>query len=136
MNSFRLLLLLALAAWPASAAEDFLRGSVVKSDVWKMDRVKDLEIFDGNVSFRNPRYTLKADNALYARPAQAWTMKGAVYMLRRFDDKSQVEVECDKAYYLETLEEAGASVVFVVPFHVPLTKARSSGLLSPADGGV
>jgi len=100
------LLLLALCAPPLPAGEDFLRGSVVKSDVWKMDRVKDLEIFDGNVSFRNPRYTLKADNALYARPAQAWTMKGAVYMLRRFDDKSQVEVECDKAYYLETLEEA------------------------------
>ncbi len=106
MNSFRLLLLLALAAGPAAAAEDFLRGSVVKSDKWTMDRVAEREIFDGNVSFRNPRYTLKADHALYARPGQAWTMNGSVYMLRTFDDKSRVEVNCDKAYYLETLEEA------------------------------
>jgi hypothetical protein len=106
MNSFRLLLLLTLAPWPAAAAEDFLRGSVVKSDKWTMDRVAEREIFDGNVSFRNPRYTLKADKALYARPSQAWTMNGSVYMLRTFDDKSRVEVNCDKAYYLETLEEA------------------------------
>jgi lipopolysaccharide export system protein LptA len=106
MKRLAFFFLLALCAPPLPASEDFLRGSVVKSDVWKMDRVKDLEVFDGNVSFRNPRYTLKADNALYARPAQAWTMTGSVYMLRRFDDKTQVEVNCDKAYYLETLEEA------------------------------
>ncbi|MGD9641525.1 MAG: hypothetical protein AB7V08_02175 [Elusimicrobiales bacterium] len=106
MNSLRLLLLLALAAGPAAAAEDFLRGSVVKSDKWTMDRVAEREIFDGNVSFRNPRYTLKADKALYARPGQAWTMNGSVYLLRTFDDSSRVEVNCDKAYYLETLEEA------------------------------
>ena len=106
MSSLRLILLLALAAGPAAAAEDFLRGSVVKSDKWTMDRANEREIFDGNVSFRNPRYTLKADRALYARPGQAWTMNGSVYMLRTFDDKSRVEVNCDNAYYLETLEEA------------------------------
>lgn len=106
MNALRLLLLLALAAGPAAAAEDFLRGSVVKSDKWTMDRVGEREIFEGNVSFRNPRYTLKADRAVYARPGQAWTMNGSVYMLRTFADKSRVEVDCDSAYYLETLEEA------------------------------
>lgn len=100
------LLLLLLCPRPLSAAEDFLMGSVVKSDKWKMDRTNDREIFEGNVSFRNPRYTLKADYALYTRPAQAWNMRGSIYMLRRFDDRSQVEMNCDKAVYLETLEEA------------------------------
>ncbi|MEK7722461.1 MAG: LptA/OstA family protein [Elusimicrobiota bacterium] len=90
----------------SGAAEDFLLDSVVKSDTWKMDRANDREIFEGNVSFRNPRYTLKADYALYIRPAQTWNMRGSVYMLRRFDDKSQVEMNCNKAVYLETLEEA------------------------------
>ena len=99
-------LLLAHFALPAAAAEDFLMGSVVKSDKWKMDRTNDREIFEGNVSFRNPRYTLKADHALYARPAQTWNIKGSVYILRLFDDKSLVEVNCDRALYLETSEEA------------------------------
>ncbi|MDO8806383.1 MAG: LptA/OstA family protein [Elusimicrobiota bacterium] len=87
-------------------ADDFLMGSVVKSDKWKMDRTNDREIFEGNVSFRNPRYMLKADYALYTRPAQTWNMKGSIYLLRRFDDKSHVEMNCDKAVYFETLEEA------------------------------
>lgn len=106
MKKTALLLLLTLVCAPLRAGEDFLRGSVVKSDSWKMDRANDRELFEGNVSFRNPRYTLKADKALYARPAQAWTMNGSVYMLRRFDAGGQVEVNCDRAYYLETLEEA------------------------------
>lgn len=106
MKIFFALLALALPALPLAAAEDFLMGSVVKSDKWKMDRANDREVFEGNVSFRNPRYTLKADHALYLHPAQTWNMKGSVYMLRRFDARSQVEVNCDRAVYLETLEEA------------------------------
>ncbi len=106
MRALVCLLLAAVAAAPPAAAEDFLRGSVVKSDSWKMDRVNEREVFTGNVSFRNTLYTLKADNAVYARPAQAWTMEGSVYIMRRFSGGSQVEVNCDKAYYLETLEEA------------------------------
>ena len=106
MNRFLLSILLVSLTLQLSAAEDLLMGSVVKSDKWKMDRANDREIFEGNVSFRNPRYTLKADYALYTRPAQTWNMRGSVYMLRRFDDKSQVEVRCDKAVYLETFEEA------------------------------
>jgi lipopolysaccharide export system protein LptA len=101
-----LLLLLLLAPGSLPAAEDLLMGSVVKSDRWKMDRANEREVFEGNVSFRNPRYTLKADHALYLRPAQTWNMKGFVYMLRRFDQGGQVEVNCDSAVYLETLEEA------------------------------
>ena len=100
------LLLLLLCSPPLRAAEDFLMGSVVKSDKWKMDRTNDREIFEGNVSFRNPHYTLKADYALYIKPAQTWNMRGSVYMLRRLKDRSQIEVNCDRAVYLETLEEA------------------------------
>ncbi len=106
MTRFLVPLLIILLAGRLPAAEDFLRGSVVKSDKWTMDRAKDLEIFDGHVSFRNPRYELKADKALYTHPAQTWNMSGSVYMLRNFDDKSQVEVNCDHALYLETEEEA------------------------------
>ncbi|MBI4350014.1 MAG: hypothetical protein HY550_01115 [Elusimicrobia bacterium] len=97
------------AADPAKASgsdDDFLMGSVVKSDKWKMDRTNHREIFEGNVSFRNPRYTLKADFALYVRPVRTWNMQGSVYMLRRFDDRSQIEMNCNKAVYLETPEEA------------------------------
>lgn len=101
-----LLLLPLLSPAPLPAAGDMLRGSVVKSDKWKMDRTNDLEIFDGNVSFRNPRYTMKADHALYTRPAQAWDIRGSVYMLRTFGDGSKLETSCSKALYLETEEEA------------------------------
>lgn len=117
MTLFFPLLLLAATALPSlssaadsvkgtSTGEDFLMGSVVKSDKWKMDRTNDREIFEGNVSFRNPRYTLKADYALYSRPAQAWNINGSVYILRLLEDRSLVEMNCSKAVYLDTLEEA------------------------------
>ncbi len=104
--TLHLVILVCCFAAAASAAEDFLMGSVVKSDNWKMDRTNDREIFDGNVSFRNPRYTLTADHALYSRPDRTWHINGSTYMLRRFDDKSQVEVRCDRGIYLEATEEA------------------------------
>lgn len=99
-------LMLILAATPLAAEDDLLRGSIVKSDKWKMDRANDREIFDGNVSFRTPRYTLKADHALYARPAQTWNVSGDVSIVRRFKDKSLIEVNCARAIYMETAEEA------------------------------
>ncbi len=103
----RLLLpLLLLAAGPAAAQEDFLMGSVVKSDRWTMDRAADQELFDGNVSFRNPKYTLKADRALYDRKARAWDIKGAVDVRRSFEDGTLVEAACDSARYLEDSETA------------------------------
>jgi hypothetical protein len=99
-------LLLLLPALPCAAQEDLLMGSVVKSDKWKMDRNNDREIFDGHVSFRNPHYVMRADNALYSRKDQAWDISGSVYTLRLFDDKSQVESWCDTSRYLEDDEEA------------------------------
>lgn len=105
MRRLALLLLLAIPG-PAAALEDFLMGSVVKSDKWTMDRVRDRELFDGNVSFHNPKYTLRAERALYERKARAWDIKGSVYILRLFDDKSTVEADCDSARYLEDAEQA------------------------------
>lgn len=106
MKPLLLAVLLLLAPGLLSAEDDFLRGSVVKSDKWTLDRAKDLEIFYGDVSFNNPLYSLKADNAVYHRKDQAWDMNGDVYMLRRFQDGSQVQVDCDRAHYLEQQEVA------------------------------
>ena len=103
-------LLLPLLLFPglclAAGPENFMMGSVVKSDKWKMDRTRDQEVFDGNVSFRNPYYTLTADHALYKRKEQSWDISGSVYTLRRLEDKSQVEAYCDTARYLEADETA------------------------------
>ncbi|PIU18153.1 MAG: hypothetical protein COT18_11005 [Elusimicrobia bacterium CG08_land_8_20_14_0_20_59_10] len=108
MNSLLLAaaFLLATPAAAATGGNDFLRGSVVKSDKWKMDRVKDTEEFTGSVSFRNPLYTLKADHAVYLRARSAWDLDGSVYALRSFADASGVEMFCDRARYLENAEEA------------------------------
>lgn len=102
----RLLLPFLLLACPAAAQEDFMMGSVVKSDRWTMDRTADREIFDGNVSFRNPKYTLQADRALYDRKARAWDIKGTVAIQRRLEDNTRVEADCDSARYLEDAETA------------------------------
>lgn len=101
-----LLLLLPLLAGPAAAQEDLMMGSVVKSDRWTMDRAADRELFDGNVSFRSPKYTLQADHALYDRKARAWDINGAVAIQRRFEDGTLVEAACDSARYLEEKELA------------------------------
>ncbi|HBA61229.1 MAG TPA: hypothetical protein DCZ92_10520 [Elusimicrobia bacterium] len=100
------LLLLTAPATAAPADSEFLMGSVVKSDKWKMNRVNETEVFTGNVSFRNPHYLLKADHAVYNRARSAWDLDGSVYVLRTFDDSSQVEMTCAKGRYLETAEEA------------------------------
>lgn len=93
---------------PAAAgqSDDLLLGSVVKSDRWKMDRVKDTETFTGNVSFKNPRYTLKADTAVYTRAKATWDLDGSVYVLRTFEGASLVEMRCQSARYLENEEAA------------------------------
>ncbi|HNW44835.1 MAG TPA: LptA/OstA family protein [Elusimicrobiales bacterium] len=85
---------------------DLLMGSVVKSDKWKMDRTNNIETFTGNVSFKNPSYVLKADNAVYNRDKSVWNLSGSVYTLRYLKDLSQVEMRCDRARYLELDEEA------------------------------
>ena len=106
MNKLILPLLLLCGPCFAAGPENFMMGSVVKSDKWKMDRTKDQEVFDGNVSFRNPHYTLTADHALYKRKEQSWDITGSVYTLRRLEDRSQVEAYCDQARYLEAEEIA------------------------------
>lgn len=106
MKELILPLLLLCSTCFAAEQESFMMGSVVKSDKWKMDRTRDQEVFDGNVSFRNPRYTLTADHALYKRKEQSWDITGSVYTLRRLEDKSQIEAYCDRARYLEADETA------------------------------
>ncbi|OGS14898.1 MAG: hypothetical protein A2234_10760 [Elusimicrobia bacterium RIFOXYA2_FULL_58_8] len=108
MKFTSLTLLLALSLPGVCRAQkdpDFMMGSVVKSDKWKMDRTNDIETFTGNVSFRNPRYTLKADNAVYDRGRSAWDLNGSVYALRLLADLSQVEMSSTRARYLEAVEE-------------------------------
>ena len=64
MTKVCLILLLALMPSPlrADMAADFLMGSVVKSDKWKMDRVHDRETFEGNVSFRNGGKSIRIED--------------------------------------------------------------------------
>jgi len=95
----------------AGPDNDLLMNSEIKSDKWKMDRTgrRDLEIYDGNVSFRNAVYNLKADNAVYDRAARAWTIRGSVYCLRKFRDGSYLELNCDNGKYFE---ESGKAEVF------------------------
>jgi lipopolysaccharide assembly outer membrane protein LptD (OstA) len=102
-----LALLFCLAPAAAPAAEDaMLMGAVVKSDAWKMDRARDLETFTGNVSFKNPRYTLRSDSAVYDRKTADWDLHGSVYVLRTFLNGSQVEMNCDHADYNTIAERA------------------------------
>src|ERR1035437_8354342 len=101
-----ILLFIPAASGAAPAENDFLMGSVVKSDKWNMDRAEDLEIFTGHVFFHSPRYTIKSDYAVYNRLHDVWDLAGSVYALRISTDNSRVETTCDRAKYFKTLEEA------------------------------
>jgi len=90
----------------AGPTDDFLMGSVVKSEKWIIDRANDREIFEGAVSFRNAVYNLKADHAVYDRKALAWAISGSVYCLRKFLDRSNIELFCDNGAYRENFEQA------------------------------
>lgn len=106
---FAFLLLCLNASTPPrlySAPDDLLMGSVVKSEKWKMDRARNLEVFYGAVSFKNPLYDLKTDYAVYDRKARIWTLRGSVYCLRRFLDGSSLELTCDNGKYLESAAQA------------------------------
>lgn len=108
MTGFHAALMIALFAAPlgAGTADDMLMGSVVKSDKWRMDRINDRETFDGNVSFRNAVYNLKADFAVYDRKLRRWDLKGSVYCLRKFADGSSIELRCGHGTYYEAMEKA------------------------------
>lgn len=105
----KLIFTVVLALAPSLSAgptDDFMMGSVVKSDKWTMDRANNREIFDGAVSFRNAAYNLKADHAVYNRRTETWTIRGSVYCLRKFLDGSSIELYCDNGKYRENLEYA------------------------------
>jgi len=107
MKPVYLVLMLAFVVpFPAGAADDLLMDSAVKSESWKMDRINDREIFDGAVSFRNAVYNLSTDHAVYERRTRTWTLRGAVYCLRKFRDASSLELYCDNGKYFENLEKA------------------------------
>jgi len=99
-------MLTVVAPLSAGQTDDFMRGSVVKSDKWTMDRANDREIFEGAVSFRNAAYNLKADHAVYDRKPRIWTVNGSVYCLRKFLDGSNIELYCDNGTYRENFEQA------------------------------
>jgi len=127
-----LLALLLLVPCAAGAQDDLLMGSVVKSDKWKMDRARDQEFFDGNVSFRNPNYTMNADHALYSRKVRTWDIAGSVYILRTFADKSQVQSYCDTARFLED-DEVAYMERGVLPVRMRYTGADGKVLNSRSD---
>jgi hypothetical protein len=109
------LVALQLGLFPAAAGappqdrdkrEEILMGSVVKSDSWSMDRNTDTEHFTGNVSFSNPGYSLRADEALYYRGRREWNVKGRVAVRRLLEDGSTVDLSCQRARYSEDGEKA------------------------------
>lgn len=109
-------LLLAAALFPPAAAarppqgkdgrDDLLMGSVVKSESWSMDRNTDTEYFTGNVTFSNPGYSLRADEALYYRARREWSIKGKVSVRRLLEDGATVDLYCQRARYSEDGEKA------------------------------
>jgi len=83
--------------------DDFLMGSVVKSDEWVIDKKKDSEIFKKNVSFKNSFYIMKTDYAVYDRKNKIWNADGNVYARRNFENNSYMESYSEKAEYNENL---------------------------------
>ena len=81
-------------------------GSVVKSKSWKMDRKNDREIFRGDVSFKNRHYNLKSDYAEYKHKTKRWQLEGNVFCQRFFEDKTNIDLTCDKGVFFEEFENA------------------------------
>jgi len=86
--------------------KDFLFGSIVKSQNWEIDRARNMEIFTGNVKFRNSDYLLESDKALYNHKTETWDIEGNVYCDKKFEDGTAVETFCDKAIYMDKSREA------------------------------
>lgn len=85
---------------------DFFYGSVVKSETWEIDRVKNIEKFSGKVSFRNKDYKMNSDYATYFHKDRIWDISGNVYCLRNFSKNLKLEAFCDSAKYFENLNKA------------------------------
>lgn len=79
----------------------FLMGSVVKSDLWEIDRTKNIEIFRGNVFFENNTYFFRSDTAIYNHTSKEWDAYGEVYCRKKIDEKRYLELSLDEAKYFE-----------------------------------
>lgn len=86
--------------------DDFLAGSVVKSEKWEIDRTRNMEIFQGSVTFKNFYYELKADSAVYDKTKDFWKAEGEVSCKRKFEDGTSVISFCDRAQYSNNMEKA------------------------------
>lgn len=86
--------------------DDFLMGSIVKSKSWKIDRKNNKEIFKGDVSFKNQYYNLKSDYAEYNHKTKYWNLKGNVYCQRVFQNKTSIELNCERGVFFEEFENA------------------------------
>lgn len=88
---------------------DFLMGSVVKSDIWEIDRIKNKEFFKGNVLFENNEYIFKSNSAIYDHNGKEWDIFGNVYCRKKIDFKKYVELNSEKAKYSQETQIANIS---------------------------
>lgn len=86
--------------------DNFLMGSIIKSDLWEIDRKNNIEYFKKNVLFKNPEYLLKSDDAVYYHNEKKWDVMGSVYIKKTFLSGSFLEGYCDKAQYFENSSTA------------------------------
>ncbi|MCG2725584.1 MAG: hypothetical protein L6420_04880 [Elusimicrobia bacterium] len=86
--------------------DKFLMGSIVKSKSWKIDRKNNKEIFKGDVSFKNQYYDLKSDYAEYDHKTKYWDLNGNVYCQRFFQNKTSIELNCERGVFFEEFENA------------------------------
>lgn len=84
---------------------DFLVGSTVKSDLWEIDRQKNIEIFRGNVFFENEKYQLKSNKAIYNHNTKEWIAEGNVYCRKKIEDKNYIEVFADRTEFFENMNK-------------------------------
>ncbi|MEF3280184.1 MAG: hypothetical protein K6357_04375 [Elusimicrobiota bacterium] len=96
---------LSISIFAEDKKRDFLMGSIVKSDLWEIDRKNNIEYFKKNVSFRNDRFFFKSDNAIYDHNNKKWNAYGNVYAKDNIEKNSFIEVFCGKANYNENNEE-------------------------------
>lgn len=97
-------ILISAAGFSLSRDKDPLMGSIVKSDVWKMDRANGMEYFRGNVSFVNSLYSLRSDEARYDHGEKMWFLEGNVSCVRRFDNGEKISLSADRAKFRQEFE--------------------------------
>ncbi len=80
---------------------DFFAGSVVKSDIWEIDRKNKIEYFKKNVFFKNYFYTIKSDEATYYKEKEIWNLKGNIYCKKMYENNSYLEIFSDFCSFFE-----------------------------------